>query len=168
MKSPFEEVENKYAPNDDLPLGGFTLLMGAYTVAIGAAGLMGRARGVRLPERFSVADLAVGAIAAHKISRTVSKASITSPVRAPFTQFESSAGAAELNESVQGTGLRKAVGELLTCPFCVGQWASTALAIGFVFKPRQTRFIASIFAMKTGSDFLQLAHASLHRAATKP
>jgi hypothetical protein len=167
MESPLKPLESHYAPNDDLPLTGFAVLLAGYLAALGITGATGKAKGVRLPERFTPYDLVVGSIAAHKISRTIAKASVTSPLRAPFTEFEGPAGAAELNERVTGTGLKKAVGELITCPFCVGQWVSTALAVGLVVKPRQTRFIASIFAMKTGADFLQLGHAALYGTSRK-
>jgi len=39
----------------------------------------------------------------------------------------------------------------------MGPWVATALAFGFVFRPRATRLIGGIFAVVTISDFLQHA-----------
>jgi hypothetical protein len=50
------------------------------------------------------------------------------------------------------------VGELLVCPYCLGQWVSAGYATGLLFAPRATRFVGSIFAGLTVSDFLQVAY----------
>ena len=53
------------------------------------------------------------------------------------------------------TGLRRAVGELLTCPFCLGTWIASGFIYGYVFTPRISRILASIFAVSGLADFLQ-------------
>lgn len=92
---------------------------------------------------------------------------MTSPLRAPFTRFKGRSGEAELAEQVRGTGPRKAVGELITCPFCVGQWVATGFVFGLVLAPRSTRLAASVFTALAGADFLQFAYAKTQQAATK-
>ena len=82
----------------------------------------------------------------------------TSPLRAPFTRFAGTSGEAELAEEVRGSGPRKAIGELVTCPFCLGLWVTTAIAFGLVLAPRPTRLVASILTALTGADFLQFAY----------
>ena len=99
-------------------------------------------------------------VATHKVARLITKASVTSPLRAPFTRFAGTSGPAELAEEVRGTGLRKAVGELVTCPFCVGEWVATGLTAGLVLAPRATRAVAAVFVELTIADFLQLAYAA--------
>lgn len=140
------------------PLKGYALAMGAYAAAVGAVVGIGRAKGVRLPERFGLADTVLLSVATHKASRLMAKDSVTSPLRAPFTRFEEPAGGAELNESVRGRGVRHAFGELLTCPFCLSVWASSSLAAGMVFAPRPTRLVATVLTAVTVSDTLQLAY----------
>jgi hypothetical protein len=54
------------------------------------------------------------AAATHQLTRLVSKESITSAIRAPFTEYKGVAGPAELTEEVRGEGVRHAVGELVT------------------------------------------------------
>ena len=52
-----------------------------------------------------------------------------------------------------------AVGELVTCPFCLAQWVATGLAFGFVLAPRASRFAAGVLSAISAADALQLAYA---------
>ncbi len=91
---------------------------------------------------------------------------MTSPLRAPFTRYEGSAGPAEVSEDVREQGqLRHSLGELLTCPFCLDMWVATVFTIGLVFAPRFTRLAAGTFTVLTGADFLQLAYAMAQQSA---
>lgn len=148
-----------YTDGEDRPLGSFIGIIAAYCSTVGALALLVRTSGRRLPERFSPGDLALLTLATHKVSRLLAKAPVTSPLRAPFTRFAGTSGEAELSEEVRGTGPRKAMGELLTCPFCTSQWVATGFAFGLVLAPRTTRLATSVFAALTGSDFLHFAHA---------
>jgi hypothetical protein len=114
--------------------------------------------GARLPQRFGLGDTALLCVATHKASRILAKDAITSPLRAPFTRYEGSAGEAELNESVRAKGPGHALGELLTCPFCLAVWVATGLSAGFVMAPRATRLLTTVLAAVSASDVLQLAY----------
>ena len=148
---------------DPRPLGGFAALVGIYGAAVTTAALLARKKGI--PERFTPWDLLLLGIATHKISRRVSKDSVMSPLRAPFAEFKEPAGSGEVNEEVEGSGFQKAVGELITCPFCIGQWVATALVFGLAFAPRATRLLAGVFASAAVADFLQLAYARAEQPA---
>ena len=67
-------------------------------------------------------------------------------------------GPAELEEAPRGSGLRRAIGELIVCPYCLGLWVVAAMTLGIAVAPRLTRFIASVFSALTVSDFLQIAY----------
>jgi hypothetical protein len=135
--------------------------MVTYTTFVTGLGALIRARGSELPNRVQWSDVALTAIATHKLSRLVAKDPVTSPLRAPFTRLEGTAGPAELKEEVRGEGAQRTLGELLTCPFCTGMWVVTGLSAGYVFAPRATRLAASGLAALAGSDFLQFARAKL-------
>ncbi len=150
---------------DERPIAGYTAVGAAYLAAVGAAALVTRRRGCRLPERIDPADVALIGVATHKLSRILSKAGVTSPLRVPFTRFRGRSGPAELAEEARGTGVQKAVAELATCPFCLGQWVATAFAAGLVNAPRATRLVASVFVALTVSDFLHLGYAGCERFA---
>lgn len=159
--------KHAYVDGEERPLGSLLAIMGGYGAF--AAALFGavRVNDRDLPERFSASDLALLTVATHKISRLAAKDPVTSPLRAPFTRFAGTSGEAELAEEVRGTGPRKAVGELVTCPFCLGQWVATALAFGLVLTPRPTRLVASVFTALTGADVLQLLYAKTQTWATE-
>lgn len=147
-----------YAPGEERPLGSYAVLTGIYGGGVGAA-VFALSRTRRdVPADVSLKDVLLIGTATHKLSRLIAKDKVTSVFRAPFTRYEGPAGPGELSESPRGTGVRLAVGELLGCPYCLGQWVATALTLGFVAAPRQTRIAASIFTALTVSDFLQLAY----------
>lgn len=145
-------------PQKRPPFGPYLAFMSIFGTLVSAALLIARRQGRELPERVSAADLALVGTASHKLSRLVSKDKVTSPLRAPFTELEGKGGPAELEESSRGTGLQKAIGELLICPYCLGLWVVAAFSIGIVFAPRVTRFVASLFSALTISDFFQIAY----------
>jgi hypothetical protein len=118
-----------------------------------AAGLRARA-----PERIPPGDLALITVATPKASRPVAKDRVTSSVRAPFTRFEGDAEPGEVSEEARGSGLRRAIGELVICPYCIGFWIASALAAGLVVAPRATRWVASVLSAMFGSDLLQIAY----------
>lgn len=156
-----EDQAEAYDESGEVSLPGYTGSLVAFgATALGLA-LVGRSRGQRLPERYDVRDVLLGGLATHKFTRLVSKGSVTSPVRAPFTEFVEAAGSAEHNERARGGQVRHTIGELLTCPFCLGQWVGTGYVAGLVLAPRQARTWAAVFAVTGLSDALQQAYVRL-------
>lgn len=158
------EEAHRYAHGEERPLGGYVVLLAVYSTMVGLLGTLVRRRGGP-PERMAAADVALLGVATHKLSRLITKDSVTAVVRAPFATFSEPSGEGEVHEEVHGEGLRHAAGELLTCPFCAGVWVATALAFGLVLLPGATRFLAVVLTAVTGSDFLQLAYAIAQRSA---
>jgi hypothetical protein len=152
------EIKRTYAHGEDKPMGSHLTLVVAYNGLVGAF-LAYRARsGKGFPQRIGVSDLLLAGIATHKVSRVIAKDRVTAPLRAPFTEFQEEGGPGEVEESPRGRGMRRAIGELLVCPFCLGQWVATGLLAGLAVVPRATRFICSIFTAVTISDFLQVIY----------
>jgi hypothetical protein len=154
------EVEQAYG--EDRPLREFAGLMGVYSTLVVVLSLVASRKG-RLGRGSTAADVVLFGVATHKLSRILAKDPITSPIRAPFTRLEGTSGPAELREEVRGDGWRHAVGELLTCPFCLGQWIATFFVFGAMFLPRFTRAVAAMFAAHAVSDALQFGYAALER-----
>jgi hypothetical protein len=141
------------------PLGGYAVLMAAFTAAaVGFAAWL-RSSDRELPERVPPGDLALMTVATHKASRLIAKDRVASTVRAPFTRFEDDAGPSEVSEQARGRGLRRAIGELVICPYCLGLWVATAFAAGFVVAPRTTRWMAATLSALFGADVMQLAYS---------
>jgi Protein of unknown function (DUF1360) len=104
----------------------------------------------------------VGSIATHTLSRLLAKGAVTSPIRAPFTEFEEPAGASQHQERPRGEhGVRHTLGELLTCPFCLSQWTAGAYVAGLMLAPPMTRRWAAMFAVAGISDALHHGYEHL-------
>ena len=161
---PGDGVTAGYSAGEERPLASYAGLMATYGVAVAGMGAFVRRRGRPLPA-IGLGDVALVGVATHKLARRLAKDPVTSPLRAPFTRFKGTTGPAELAEEVRGTGLRKAVGELLTCPFCLSQWVATGMVFGLVTAPRATRLAASVLAGLTIADFLQFAYAWAEKQA---
>jgi len=154
-----KQVQRDYAGDADRPLAGYVGAMGAFGAFVGGLTALGRVLGARLPRRVGVGDTALLGAATFKASRMLAKAAITSPLRAPFTRFEEAAGEDELNESVPGTGhAEHALGELLSCPFCLDVWIGTGLAAGLVMAPKPTRLAATVLTVVGAADVLHLLY----------
>jgi hypothetical protein len=148
----------------DHALGGYVALMAGYgALTTGIATLLARRN--RLPVGLTAGDAVLLSVATHKLSRTLAKDAVASPLRAPFTRFKGAAGPGEVNEDVRGHGARKAAGELISCPFCLDQWVATAFVAGLAVAPRLTRFLAGTFAVRAGADFLHFAYVAAEHAA---
>lgn len=155
-----------YRGDNDRPLGGYLAVMAVYSTVVVAAVLAALATGRTLPTRWRVQDLLIVTLGTHKLSRTLTKDAVTSPLRAPFTRYAGTGGPAEVQEEVrEQSPLRHSLGELLTCPFCLDMWVATGFAIGLVFAPRFTRLVAGVFSALAGADFLQLAYAMAQQSA---
>jgi len=147
------------------PLAGRITLVAAFAASLAAARLAARITGREPPERPHPADVVMVGVATHKLSHLLAKSKATSFLRAPFTEFEAPRGTGEVDEKPRGEGVRRAVGELLVCPYCLSQWISAGFSTGLVLAPRATRLVAASYSAQTLADFLQLAYrASCARA----
>jgi hypothetical protein len=147
-----------YAPREERPpLAAYATFAAVFHGAMAGAVAVAKRSGRDLPERVDAGDIVLIGTASYKLSRLISKKKVTAFVRAPFTELEGKGGPAELEEHPRGSGLRRAVGELVLCPYCLGLWASGGFHAGLLFAPRATRFTASVLTAMSISDFLQLA-----------
>nr|WP_222710888.1 DUF1360 domain-containing protein [Quadrisphaera setariae] len=156
----YEELGTDPERRDERPLTGYALLMGGYVIStVTAATLVARRRGdAALP---TPADLALLSVAVFRTTRTLAKDAVLSPLRAPFTVFSGPAGPGEVLEQPRPGAVRHAVGELITCPFCLGQWVATASLVSFAAAPRATRWVATGMTVVAAADALQYAYAAL-------
>lgn len=148
-----------HSPAQERPLRGYGVLMGVFLSLASAFAAWFRSSKRELPDRVAPADLALLTVASHKVARMITRDRVTSVVRAPFTRFQGDAGPGEVNEAARGQGLRRAIGELLVCPYCVGMWVSAALTASLIVSPRFTRWVCTVLAAFFGSELLQLAYS---------
>jgi Protein of unknown function (DUF1360) len=143
---------------EDRPLGAYGGLVALFHALFAVFLLAVKRTDRALPERLGLGDILLLGTATHKVSRLLAKDAVTSVLRAPFTTYQGPAGEGEINDAPRGRGMQHALGELLTCPFCLAQWVASFFAYGVVFAPRVTRLIAGIFAMVTWADFVQYGY----------
>jgi Protein of unknown function (DUF1360) len=153
-----------YAPDEDRPIGPYLVLSGAFGVALAGALAVAKRSG-REPDRPGALDVVLAGLATQKLSRLLTKDKVTSFLRAPFTRLEEPSGYGELSEQPRGSGMRHAVGELLVCPYCLGQWVAGGFAVGWVYAPRTTRLLAAMWAAESVADAAQIAYSAAEQRA---
>ena len=154
--------KREYTNGAPRPLGGDLGAMGVYLSLVSAAAAAVRASGRELPDRIPAGDAALLTVATFRLARRIAKDPVTSPIRAPFVRFEGASGHAEVAEEVrEHGGVKHAVGELLTCPFCLAQWVGTGFVFGYVTAPKATRLAALTMTMVAGSDVLQFVYDAI-------
>ena len=136
---------------------GALALFGTSVVAAAATALV---RDEDPPESFRSRDLVLGALATQKFTRIVAKDAVTTPLRAPFTEFEKPLGSGEVQDRPKD-GHRHAIGELLTCPFCLAPWTATAYVAALTLAPRAARAWAAVFTIVGGSVARQHVYARI-------
>lgn len=151
---------------DHRPLPGYAMLLGLYGTGCATLAVLARRR-VRdvAPTPIRPVEVVLTALAVYRTARTLSKDAVTSPLRAPFTSYVEPAGPGEVTEAPRSGPVRHAVGELVSCPFCLSQWVTTAAVGGYLLAPRVTRWLVSGMAVVAVADFLQLAYGAAEQRA---
>ncbi|HEX2127525.1 MAG TPA: DUF1360 domain-containing protein [Thermoleophilaceae bacterium] len=150
-----------YSPHKHIPLASYGIVAGVFTAASAAYVEAHRRSGRSLPGKLPLGDFMILAAATQKLSRLIAKERVTSFLRSPFTRYTGEAGPSEVSEEPRGTGLRRSIGELLICPYCVGHWVAAAAVGAYVRDPDATRMVAGVFAVLSASDFLNQAWVAL-------
>ena len=155
---PWQEAYEGYAPpRERPPFVAYAVMSGIFNTAFAGA-LTLASRSGRIPERPEAGDVVLVGIATHKLARVITKDKITAFVRAPFTEFQEKGGPGEVEERARGHGVRRAIGDLLVCPYCISLWISAGMHVGVIFAPRVTRTVASTLTALTVADFLHIGY----------
>jgi hypothetical protein len=133
------------------PLPQYAALAATFSAVLGGFLVVA---GRRIPERTSLLDTARIGLASYKVGRLIAKDPVTSFVRAPVTE---DADATEPKPD----GAARVLGELVTCPYCIGLWVASGLSYSLVLFPRQTRLVTTIFGAQAVADFLNAAFVRL-------
>jgi hypothetical protein len=136
---------------EERPLPEYAALTAVFGGVLGGFLLLAERR---LPKRVPFGDMLRIGLASYKLGRLVAKGDVTTWVRAPVTQDS------EATEP-KPRGVERALGELVTCPYCVGVWIASGLSYALVLFPRQTRLVTTIFGGQAVADFLNAAFVRL-------
>ncbi len=156
IKNTFGEIFDGYEGGEEMPLGGYAVLLGVFNAALAVMlASIEEDESQARNSKFTIENFLLLSAATYKISRLISRDRVTSPIRAPFVKYIEPNGADEVREEVRGEGLQRAVGDWLHCPFCLSPWVAAALGFGFILKPRKTKFLGTIFAAVAVADIFQ-------------
>jgi Protein of unknown function (DUF1360) len=153
---PLKSLEAGYE-GEETPLAGYAGLIATFT-ALGGGVLAVAERSGRLPDRLRVSDLVLASMATQHLARLVAKDRVTSVFRAPLTRYQRRGRPGEVDEEPRRTGPALALGQMIVCPFCLGQWIALGFISGFLFAPRATRAAASVLTVSATADLLQEAY----------
>lgn len=128
-------------------LADYALLSGTYGTLLTALMVASRGRGQE-PLR-DVEILPIG-VATFALSKLLTKEKIETWVREPFVEEESGG-----ERAPKGSGMRYAMGELLTCSRCMGAWSALGITALRVARPRQARILTTVLAASAVNDFMQ-------------
>ena len=148
---------------EDVPLPAYVALMCTY-----AAGfiLLQRAAAKReTSDQISLSEFSLLTLASYKLSRIVTMSFIASPLRAPFTTRGKSLKGGEVQDEARGEGFQKAIGNLVTCPFCFNVWSTTAFVFGHAFLPKLTTRLAQVLSIAALADVFHHGYRTLRERA---
>lgn len=141
----------------------YALINGVYLVALTGVAVLIRARERSGDEPVSLGEMPVLGAAAFALADVAAKQKVMTWLREPFVE-ESAEGRPVRPE---GSGLRYAVGELLTCTRCVGAWCALGLVGLRAAAPSAGRGVGVALATVGANHFLQGGFALLCEKTNK-
>src|SRR6185295_7178549 len=79
-----------------------------------------------------------------RIGRMIAFEGVAAPLREPFTETRVDASGAGQTVVAVGNGPRRVMGELMSCPICLGTWVAAALVYALHLLPGPTRVLVAI------------------------
>jgi hypothetical protein len=124
----------------------YTALTGTFFALFAAFNLLTRRNSKGRDEGQGVEpfDLALLGLSSYRLGRMVSYDLVMQTYRAPFTETVPDPTGAGDTVQPRGSGWRRAIGELISCPICAGTWISAFLTYGLEIAPRPTRVLLTI------------------------
>jgi hypothetical protein len=102
------------------------------------------------------AELPIFGLATFTVTKALAKEKVGVWAREPLVENGSDG-----DHRPRGRGVRYVLGELVTCPRCLGTWSSLGLIGLRVARPREGRIVAGILATAAINDILQSAFTLL-------
>lgn len=112
---------------------------------------------MHLPRHISTFDLILLGFAVARISDIISTDEVMQWLREPFIRLEQTevAGRGTEMRIGRGEGLRRVIGEMLSCPWCVGIWVAAGLTYLYFLVPRYIWLFILLMAIAEIGSLLQ-------------
>ncbi|MDQ3810245.1 MAG: DUF1360 domain-containing protein [Chloroflexota bacterium] len=91
-------------------------------------------------------DLLLLGLSSFRIGRMIAFEGVATPLREPFTETRLDGSGAGQTVVATGRGPRRVIGELMSCPICLGTWVAAGLVYGLHLLPRPTRVLLAIMS----------------------
>ena len=110
-----------------------------------------------LPKDIKLLDLALLGFATARLTDIISTDEVMTWLREPFVRMEpvEIAGYEAEIRVGRGAGFRKALGELLSCPWCVGVWVAAGLTYAYFLIPSITWLFILVLAIAEIGSIIQ-------------
>jgi hypothetical protein len=141
---------------ESAPLASYATLIVTFNVAFGGFLIYTSRSKRRVAANIPPGEILLLGVTARKISQLITSSRATRVLRAPFAELRVSDDG-HADERPRGAGMRKALGELLTCPHCTGVWVAGGLTAARVVRPRETAVVAAAFTILSVAEALQSA-----------
>lgn len=106
-------------------------------------------------------DFVLLSFATYRMGRLAAYDKVMEPIRRPFTQTTPDSSGAGKTVVPRGTGARRALGGLFSCPICTGTWIAAGLVYGLELAPGPTRLLLSIMSAIGAGELLNAATEAL-------
>ena len=103
-------------------------------------------------------DLCLLVFASFRLTRLIVYDTITEFLRAPFHDIVEETledGSTETYIEIKGEGLKYWIGELLSCHWCTGIWATSFLYAGYILIPHFSMPVISVLAIAGIASVIQ-------------
>lgn len=108
------------------------------------------------PEPIAARDWGMLVLATFRMSRLLAYDDVMQAYRDPVAEVvPHDSGAGDTTQARPGVGIRRALGELITCPVCNGTWIAAGLVYGLRLAPRYTRTLMAIMSAVGATEILQ-------------
>jgi hypothetical protein len=125
----------------------YAALSAGWGAALGTVLLAARDKG---DEPVRPAEIVPLGVATFALSKLIAKEKVDKWVREPFVDERPDG-----ERRPKGSGMRYAVGELLTCTRCVGTWSALGLVALRVARPREARVVSAVLGASAVNDWAQ-------------
>src|SRR6266540_1659123 len=91
-------------------------------------------------------DLLLLGLTSFRIGRMIAFEGVAAPLREPFTETHTDGSGAGQTVVATGHGTRRVLGELMSCPICLGTWIAAGLVYGLHLLPQPTRVLLVVMS----------------------
>jgi hypothetical protein len=117
-------------------------LVGLFLSAFGAVATSRASK----PLELRPLDLAMLGLSTFRLGRMIAYDKVLHPFREPFTETVPDGTGAGLTVEPEGQGVRRAIGELLSCPTCAGTWIAALQVYALQLAPGPARLLVTMMA----------------------